>query len=464
MPPKTKKNFFGITDVGRMRDNNEDTFIAEPLPQSPYLLACVIDGVGGYEGGEVAAELARSTVLEYLRIPSGEVGTMVREAIQSANEKIIAAKENGTRLPDMACVITLAMVDITGNKFYYGHVGDTRLYLFRDKTLVKISHDQSFVGFLEDSGRLTEEAAMTHPKRNEINKALGFQPNIRTQPDYIEIGESPFLPGDMLLLCSDGLTDLVNSQVITAALSAPQPLEQKAKALVDAANKAGGKDNITVVLVVNNSKPIKQVATKPVLVKKNDRPQQPEAQVEKQVRRKNKWLLPVIAILLLGAAGWFFWPFTRVAKDPGVLPPVVSQKTEAERRLNDSLNGPARMLVLSPEIFGDTILIRDTLTINRDTVHIKGNNVLLLGDTTLTKTPLLIISENCRYVLLDSLRLQNLQVLVEGPGEPLHFRNVQLYKSLLRNRELYFPDSTTYSGRIRTVLKAVKDTLVKINR
>ena len=104
----------------------------------------------------------------------------------------------------MACVLTLAVVDIEKNKFYYAHVGDTRLYLFRDNTLVKVSKDHSFVGFLEESGRLTEEAAMQHPKRNEINKALGLGVKFSASDDYIETGESPFLPGDLLLLCSDG--------------------------------------------------------------------------------------------------------------------------------------------------------------------------------------------------------------------------------------------------------------------
>lgn len=162
----------------------------------------------------------------------------------------------------MACVLTVALADISNNKFYYCHVGDTRLYLFRDNSLVKITRDHSFVGFLEDSGRLSEEAAMRHPKRNEINKALGFDASIRAE-DYIETGESPFLPGDTILLCSDGLSDMVGNSAMTAVLNTGKSLSVKAKALVDAANEAGGKDNITVVLVQNNKSPLKQTATKP---------------------------------------------------------------------------------------------------------------------------------------------------------------------------------------------------------
>jgi len=153
--------------------------------------------------------------------------------------------------------------------FNYAHVGDTRLYLFRDNSLVKVTHDHSFVGFLEDSGRLSEEAAMQHPKRNEINKALGFDEEKFLEPDYIETGESPFLPGDILLLCSDGLSDMLNSRTIIGILSSPQNIKEKSKELINAANKAGGKDNITVVLLQNNKPPIQQEATKPLLIKKN---------------------------------------------------------------------------------------------------------------------------------------------------------------------------------------------------
>src|SRR3712207_2575294 len=98
------KNYFGITDVGRQRDNNEDAFIAEPVLNNQYIAACVIDGVGGYEGGEVAAAIAQQSILGYLRIPSGEVLTMMREAMASANEKIYYEKMQTGKNTSMACV------------------------------------------------------------------------------------------------------------------------------------------------------------------------------------------------------------------------------------------------------------------------------------------------------------------------------------------------------------------------
>src|SRR6188474_1678777 len=274
------ENYFGITDTGKMRDNNEDDFIAEKILKDRYIMGCVIDGVGGYEGGEVATKIARETILHYFSIPSGDIVTMMKEALKVANEKISEEKIKNSGHENMACVVTMAVADAKNKKFYYAHIGDTRLYLFRDNSLVKITKDHSFVGFLEDSGRLSETEAMNHPKRNEINKALGFTMMMNADEELIETGESPFLPGDILLLCSDGLSDMVRSDQITSILSNTGSLDEKAKELITLANNAGGKDNITVVLVQNTNKPLKQKATKPAVIKKNDQQQSDEPIIE----------------------------------------------------------------------------------------------------------------------------------------------------------------------------------------
>ncbi|RZK25509.1 MAG: serine/threonine-protein phosphatase, partial [Flavobacterium sp.] len=255
-----EKNYFGITDTGRVRDNNEDTFIAEKTIGEQYIIACVIDGVGGYSGGEIAADIARKSILQHLSKPSGDFINLMKLAVIDADGRIMKEKQTVKAHENMACVITLALIDLNKNQFYYAHVGDTRLYLLRDKSLVKISKDQSFVGFMEDSGRLTEDQAMRHPKRNEINKALGFGVNLTAQDDYIETGQSPFLPGDMLLLCSDGLSDMVNKQDITDILIKNSSLEEKGAGLIEVANKNGGLDNITVVLVNNNNQALQHEA------------------------------------------------------------------------------------------------------------------------------------------------------------------------------------------------------------
>jgi len=221
------KNFFGLTDTGKTRDNNEDAFIAELVMNKRFIAAVVIDGVGGYEGGEVAASLAKEAILDSLKPPYSSVQHLLAQALKNANEKIYQEKSRHNKNHSMACVVTVALVDVANNEFYYAHVGDTRLYLFRDHSLVKITKDHSFVGFLEDSGRLSEEDAMKHPKRNEINKALGFDAEINSQKDYIETGSSPFLPGDVLLLCSDGLSDMVDSRTISSILASGSSLKKK---------------------------------------------------------------------------------------------------------------------------------------------------------------------------------------------------------------------------------------------
>ncbi len=256
------ESFFGITDTGRQRDNNEDAFIAERVADR-YVIACVIDGVGGYAGGEVAAEISRNVIRERLSGAPADLPAAMKEALFAANQQIVSEKQKQKEYQSMACVLTLAVTDTQNNVFYYAHVGDTRLYLFRDRSLVKVTHDHSFVGFLEDSGRLTEDSAMRHPKRNEINKALGFKPQLELTKDYIEAGESPFLPGDLLLVCSDGLTDLVNRADMSEILSRSATLSDKAAELVAAANSKGGKDNITVVLVQNEKSAFKQSPTRP---------------------------------------------------------------------------------------------------------------------------------------------------------------------------------------------------------
>ncbi|HAL83448.1 MAG TPA: serine/threonine-protein phosphatase, partial [Mucilaginibacter sp.] len=257
--------FFGITDTGKHRQNNEDTFIAELTANNRFIIACVIDGVGGYSGGEIAAALAREAILRRLDKPSGEIIPMIIDCFKLANEKIIQEKQRSKEHDNMACVSTLAIVDIERNQFYFAHVGDTRLYLVRDNSLVKISHDQSFVGFLEDSGRLSETEAMNHPKRNEINKALGLDVQLGKDDNYIETGQSPFLPGDMLLLCSDGLTDMLDSAKIRTIITTDGALKEKGNKLVEAANRNGGKDNITVVLVQNNKAQLQFDTTRPAV-------------------------------------------------------------------------------------------------------------------------------------------------------------------------------------------------------
>jgi len=427
--------FFGITDTGRKRDNNEDTFIAEKVLNDQYIMACVIDGVGGYEGGEVAADIARTSILEYFSVPSGDVITMMKEAFVSANQKIYAAKQKDTRLKSMACVATLALVSPANNLFYYAHVGDTRLYLLRDETLVKITKDHSCVGFLEDSGKLDEKAAMSHIKRNEIDKALGFDGKLSLTSNYIETGESPFLPGDIILLCSDGLTDLVTNAAMTSVLASEGSLEAKGKTLIDAANDAGGKDNITVVLVYNDSAPVKVKATKPKVVKKKDAPKsdepietiQPTAQL---VRAKNNnGLVLVLALVCAALLAGFFWLLMR--KDPKMSsnednPEVQLEQTPVGNKLQDTINRlTSDTLILSAASFGNDVQLSDIIFIEADTLHIKAlTPVRFFADSTYSG-PAFALSSTCRHISFENIVIENFETGIRAETNALTLKNVQ---------------------------------------
>jgi hypothetical protein len=330
------------------------------------------------------------------------------------------------------------LADIPNNKFYYAHVGDTRLYLLRDNTLVKQTKDQSFVGFLEDTGRLTEEAAMTHPKRNEINKALGFDPSIPIHSDYIETGESPFLPGDSILLCSDGLTDMINSSEITSILLKNTSLQKKGKELIEAANNAGGKDNITVVLVQNNKKPIKQKATKPVVVKKKGSPksettssQIPERSIEaKPVRavKSNKGPIIFLSLLSILSLGAFLWMYWQQKKSPSNTSLVNTEKTILEKKLQGAINyGSSDTLYLNDSVFGKSIVLTDTIWINSDSLYIKGFGNTITNDG-LFAGPAFVISQQSKHVVLDSINFQNFNIAILVSNDALqlskvHFKN-----------------------------------------
>lgn len=241
--------FSGLTDTGKRRTNNEDAFVAERLDDGT-MLAIVIDGVGGYEGGEVAAEIAQKEIPSYLKeFNRGERLELLKQAVVCANNAIFDRRQLDTARPNMSCVLTSALIDADRKVIDMVHVGDTRMYQYQNGELLKLSHDHSYVGYLEEIKELTEEQAMHHPRRNEISRSVGEERHGVSDRSFLEAVEHPLLPDSILLLCSDGLTDLVTSAQIVSILEQNVPLEEKTKQLINAANEAGGKDNITVVLV-----------------------------------------------------------------------------------------------------------------------------------------------------------------------------------------------------------------------
>ena len=230
------------TDPGRVRANNEDV----PLVDAERGVFGVIDGIGGQAAGELAAAIAHDVILQRLSRPLGTPPERVREAIAIANNEIFRRAGGATELTGMTCVVTLAIV--TDGRLTIGHVGDSRLYKIRPDGLQKLTHDHSPVGEREDAQELSELAAMRHPRRHEVFRDVGGALRDKDEPDYVEITEQPFERDAAILLCTDGLTDMVPSTTIDRLVRthAGDP-DSVVEALVDAANDAGGRDNVTVV-------------------------------------------------------------------------------------------------------------------------------------------------------------------------------------------------------------------------
>jgi PPM family protein phosphatase len=234
----------GHTDVGRKRVENEDRILIDPQ-RGIYL---VVDGIGGHAAGERAARVASDIISMRLGRQTGSTVKRVREAFALASTEIFETASRDSGLTGMACVATLAIIE--DDRVTVGHVGDSRLYLLEPGTIRKVTHDHSPVGEREDAGELSEDAAMLHPRRNEVYRDLGSLPHAPDDPDFVEIQQFHLPPSSALLLCSDGLTDQVPAEEIRQLVEkhAGDP-ESGTRALITAANKAGGKDNVSVVLV-----------------------------------------------------------------------------------------------------------------------------------------------------------------------------------------------------------------------
>ncbi|MBR6182242.1 MAG: protein phosphatase 2C domain-containing protein [Prevotella sp.] len=246
-----KIKFDALSHVGMVRTNNEDCWIAQMIWNDSYLLCGAIDGMGGYEGGEVAAEIARKTIIDYVVQHEGidNILKMLESAVVKANNAIVEHKREHLEVSSMGCVATVGIIDLKGNQLFLAHVGDTRLYQFHNWMLQKLTFDHSIVGHKEDMGELSEEEAMNDPERNIVTKSLGFEMLPEQGADYLDMGIFPLQPDSQLLFCSDGLFDMITSREISSILEQDISEQEKTKQLIDLANECGGKDNVTVVLV-----------------------------------------------------------------------------------------------------------------------------------------------------------------------------------------------------------------------
>src|SRR5688572_16254238 len=230
------------SDRGRMRTGNEDRHYVD-VDRGVFL---VVDGVGGHAAGEVTAAIAVDVITQRLERPIGTPAQRVREAIALANNEILRQAERSPAHAGMTCVLTLAL--LAEDQLTIGHVGDSRLYKLTRDGLRKLTHDHSPIGEREDAQEISEAEAMKHPRRSEVFRDVGSAFHEPDDPDFIELVDAIFEPEAALLLCSDGLTDMISSAVIlrTVREQAGAP-DRVVQSLIDAANKAGGKDNITVV-------------------------------------------------------------------------------------------------------------------------------------------------------------------------------------------------------------------------
>lgn len=222
------------SDVGLVRGHNEDSF----LLRAP--LFAVSDGMGGHAAGEVASSITVETIAE--RAPGTADDVLLGSSIEAANLAVIKGAEEGIGKPGMGC--TASAVLIEKDRMAVAHVGDSRVYLLHHGTLVRITHDHSYVEELVDSGQITADEARVHPSRSVITRALGSDPDMYADHFTLEVNN-----GDRIILCSDGLSSMItDSEIEALAVSSATP-QQAADNLVAAALTAGGSDNVTVVVV-----------------------------------------------------------------------------------------------------------------------------------------------------------------------------------------------------------------------
>ena len=224
-----------LTDAGRKRRRNEDSFVAEPP------LFVVADGMGGAQAGEVASRLAAAAFREFHEADELDPERRLEAIIQEANRRIFDRARTDTQATGMGTTVTASLVG--EERISIGHVGDSRAYRVRGGVLEQLTDDHSLVADLVRSGRLSPEEADTHPQRSVITRALGTDPEVDVDTFTIDVETD-----DIFLLCSDGLTTMVEDERILAVVRDAKSLENAARSLVKEANRRGGEDNVTVIL------------------------------------------------------------------------------------------------------------------------------------------------------------------------------------------------------------------------
>jgi PPM family protein phosphatase len=222
------------SDTGRQRNANEDSFFV----RAPVFV--VADGMGGAQAGEVASKAAAEAFDRDL--PDAPPERVLKETIEAANREIHEHARADPSLAGMGTTITAAIVDASGEEVGIGHVGDSRAYRLRDGKLERLTRDHSLVEEMRRKGQLTDAQAEDHPQRSIITRALGPEPEVE-----VDVQTVPAQPGDLFLLCSDGLTTMLDDEHIARILAAASSIDAAVRTLIDEANRAGGRDNITAL-------------------------------------------------------------------------------------------------------------------------------------------------------------------------------------------------------------------------
>jgi PPM family protein phosphatase len=314
----------GATDPGRKRRRNEDSYVLDPP------LFAVADGMGGAQAGEVASRLAAAAFREYHEADELPAAERLAAIVQEANRRIYERAREDAQASGMGTTVTSALLE--ADRLVLGHVGDSRAYLLRGDEVTQLTDDHSLVADLVRSGRLTPKEAEAHPQRSVITRALGTDPEVDMDAIAVDVQ-----PGDVFLLCSDGLTTMVTDDAILRIVRDAASLEDAARELVRAANRGGGEDNVTVVLfridegedpaldetqaIAANGDPGDDIdledtlsgleAAAPAAAAPPEPPPEPEPAPEP--RRRGRWVAFVVILLLLVAvlALTAYWIFAR---------------------------------------------------------------------------------------------------------------------------------------------------------
>lgn len=231
--------YVALTDVGMKRRNNEDSYIVNVTENDKIFI--VADGMGGHNAGEIASLEACRITESYILEHSGDIDNILREGVCKANRDIYVRAAENPSLKGMGTTIDVCV--LRDNKLNIAHVGDSRVYIVNNEQIRRVTKDHSIVGMMLEEGSITEEEAKVHPQRNYITRAVGSTVNVE-----VDIICEDIHSGEWVLMCTDGLTNMVERDVLHSIIIGAESVDDAACALVKKAKDNGGDDNITVVL------------------------------------------------------------------------------------------------------------------------------------------------------------------------------------------------------------------------